>query len=151
LETRILKKWRKNLGLSIFIFIVASIICALFISLYMENHNVLYLAIFLSLIVLFTIIYATSLNTWNEYLYMDDWKIWANRKGRIIEWRFEEMSSCKIIAWPFWSKRFYYGCEVICKSQPTKLVFESNIRVEKLLLEITKGKDSWNLFHKAFK
>ena len=144
-------KWRKNYSLAIFLYATIFVACFTFCMLYIEKRKIILLLILFFLLTLLISLFVTSFKTWNEYLYMDEEKIWIKRTDKLTIWRFDEVTKCRIIRRPCWSSRAYYGIRIVTCSNPKPLVFEWNDKVENKLLEITKGKDVWKILHEAFK
>lgn len=149
MENRVLMKWRKNWLMATILFTFIPVFCLCFISAYINIRKDSSFLIMISVLVFLLIILLVTSLKWNEFLYMDKDKIWANRKGKLVEWRYDEVITCRIIAKP--SRTNNYCVEISTKSNSKKLVFACNNKIENLLLDINKGKEVWKIFHKAFK
>jgi hypothetical protein len=149
IETKALKRWRKNTGLSIIIHTGLFITAITFGVLYLDREDELFLMIFFGLIIFTIMSLLISLFTWNRFIYLDKEKFWKIKKNKIIEWKIDKITSCRVVRKPFWTKIFLV--EMISSDNPKPLLFETNGKIEKSILKITNDKANKDIFEKAFK
>ena len=141
-------KWYKNIGIALFIHLGAIILDVCFL-LY-GNFHIAYLIPFLVTIVVIILSFILSLYTWNSPIYIDQNRFWTKNKGKISEWRFEQITHCRL------SPRWYgrprdYQIEITSSANPKKLIFEYGAFRERAILKMVKGTQAEKVFSDAFK
>lgn len=149
IETNALVGWHKNAGSSIIIHTGLFITAITFGFLYLERGDELLLMIFFGFIIVTIISFLISLFTWNRSVFLSKEKFWIKRNIEIIEWKIDNITSCRVLRKPFWTKRFVV--KIISLDNPKPLFFEMNVKVERILLQITENKPNKDIFIKAFK
>ncbi len=141
-------KWYKNIGITLLIHLVVLIfdLSYLFYGKFESHYLVPFLA--LLLVIIFSFIF--SLVTWNSAVYIDKNKFWTKNKGKITEWKFEQIIQCRV------SKRWYgrphfFKIEITSSANPNHLVFEYSAFRERMILNLVKGTQAEKVFSDAFK
>lgn len=129
----------------IFIFVLGFVFFILYCS---RELNTMFLVLMISTIVLQGLIYIlANYFGWNSIIYFENEHIWQKVKGRIYEWKWEDIVNCKV-------KTVYYRTpstiEIITTSEETKLKFEISSWREKILLDKCPNVNVKEIFKKTF-
>ncbi len=149
IEHDVLIRWRKNGGTSIIIHTCLFVAAYGFGIQYQNSGDTLLLIVCFGFIIIFILSLVISFFTWNGFIYLNEERFWIRKKTKIIEWRIDNIRSCRIMRKPFWTTRFVF--EIISSDNPKPLISETYTKVERILMQITKNKPNRDIFEKAFK
>jgi len=143
-----MKKSYRNIFLALYIHYAAFILDVCFL-LY-GNFQIAFLIPFSVILVIIVLSFILSLYTWNSAIYIDQSKFWTKKKGKKCEWRFEQITHCRLL--PRWYGRpRAYKIEITSGANPKKLIFEYGAFREKTNLNMVKGTQAEKIFSDAFK
>ncbi|HOJ45353.1 MAG TPA: hypothetical protein PK340_04940 [Bacilli bacterium] len=148
IESEELIKWR-NISLPAALHTGLFLVTFLFGVQYQNNGDILLLIVCFAFIIISIVSLVISFFTWNRFIYLNVEKFWKRKKNKMIEWKIENINSCRVIRWPCWTSIF--SVEITSSDNPKKLIFEYNAKVERILMQITKNKPNRDIFEKAFK
>lgn len=143
-------KWHKFIGSAILAHLLIFMLNTLFLVIYFKEKNIIFLIITVIAFLLTILSYVCSLFTWNSIFYLDNEKFWIEKQGKIIEWKIDKITSCKISKCWYGRPRFY-RIEIISSDNVEKLLFEYSADRERKILLMVRNTNAEKLFVDAFK